>query len=68
VSGAARVARHRERVRAGRRCYTLVLDAVELEAMLEREHLLPAGVELDHRDVRAGLQTFMEAILKISRC
>lgn len=62
MTSAARVARHRERARDGRRIFALELDAVAVEAMLSREGLLDDAVEHDQRTVDAALARFIETL------
>ena len=57
---AARMRAHRAREKAGRGLFTVELDVVRLETLLEHEGLLPAGVDHRHEDVEAALEQMLE--------
>ena len=60
---AARVARHRELAKDGKRVFMLRLDTVAIEQLLCREDLLVDGAEHSDRDVDAALVRFIEKLV-----
>ena len=62
---ACRIARQRQN--NGVAVYRLALDAVDIEALLEREGLLPVGVDHAHRSVEAALKAFVTALADFDR-
>ena len=50
------------RKRWGRSLYRLALSVVEIEALLEREGLLPFGLDHAHHSVEAALSAFLTAL------
>jgi hypothetical protein len=57
---ACRIAR--QRANNGVAVYRLALSVVEIEALLEREGLLPVGIDHAHRSVEAALTAFVTTL------
>jgi hypothetical protein len=57
---ACRIAR--QRANNGVAVYRLALSAVEIETLLEREGLLPVGIDHAHHSVEAALSAFLTAL------
>jgi hypothetical protein len=62
---ARKLRRRRHRERLGLKVFSLTLDLVAIECLLENEQLLPPGVEHSHAQVEAALATFLQALCDI---
>jgi hypothetical protein len=64
-----RLKRCRERRKHGLALYTLTLDEVSTELLMEQESLLPTGVDHTRAEVNAALTTFIAKLCELTtRC
>jgi hypothetical protein len=59
MSNLVRLHRHRERQRAGKKCYTIAVDEIAVECLLQNAGLLAPG-DPSHADIVAAIERFIE--------